>query len=355
LTDYLLVEGDENFKLILGGTLVSKSSFTQDSSVLVGTGAGTYAEETGATLRTSIGLGTTDSPQFNSLFVNDTVNTAMTIGITVNQGANDNAILSLKSSDVGHPVTGLTETDTFFEITKRDGDLGGVSLYSVTDGDVTPFQIAGTFGVADPSDLIGAVTIVGRKYDGDTNVAALGDDETVLDIKNLTTTVFRVTGSGDVTASLIGMTEAYIGESFGSLYDLTIRTTDPSIVLYNNTEEDDDGGRYGTLDFYGERSGGEPVQQARVGGCHDGSGDDNKGRLHLYAHDGSALEIVLTVDSSKLTTLTGNLVIPDAGYIGSASDTDAIQIAANGNVTVSSDLIVVGNYPSARAFLFSLM
>ena len=38
--------------------------FTQDSGILVGTGAGTFAEETGATLRTSIGLGTGDSPTF---------------------------------------------------------------------------------------------------------------------------------------------------------------------------------------------------------------------------------------------------------------------------------------------------
>lgn len=35
---------------------VMGSDFTQDSGVLVGTGSGTYAEETGATLRTSLGL-----------------------------------------------------------------------------------------------------------------------------------------------------------------------------------------------------------------------------------------------------------------------------------------------------------
>ena len=34
---------------------VKDSDFTQDGGVIVGTGAGTFAEETGATLRTSIG------------------------------------------------------------------------------------------------------------------------------------------------------------------------------------------------------------------------------------------------------------------------------------------------------------
>jgi len=33
---------------------IAKASFTQDGGILVGTGAGTFAEETGATLRTSI-------------------------------------------------------------------------------------------------------------------------------------------------------------------------------------------------------------------------------------------------------------------------------------------------------------
>lgn len=55
---------------------VLKATFTADSQVLVGTGAGTYQAESGATLRTSLGLGTGDSPQFlNATFVNDYVNT----------------------------------------------------------------------------------------------------------------------------------------------------------------------------------------------------------------------------------------------------------------------------------------
>ena len=46
---------------------IKDSEFTQDSGILVGTGAGTFQEETGATLRTSIGVGTADSPQFTGL------------------------------------------------------------------------------------------------------------------------------------------------------------------------------------------------------------------------------------------------------------------------------------------------
>jgi hypothetical protein len=45
--------------------------FTQDSGILVGTGAGTFAEETGATLRTSIGVGTGDNPIFSGVVLSD--------------------------------------------------------------------------------------------------------------------------------------------------------------------------------------------------------------------------------------------------------------------------------------------
>ena len=48
---------------------VKDAEFTQDSGFLVGTGSGTFAEETGATLRTSIGVGTGDSPQVTAVNV----------------------------------------------------------------------------------------------------------------------------------------------------------------------------------------------------------------------------------------------------------------------------------------------
>ena len=45
-----------------------------------------------------------------------------------------------------------------------------------------------------------------------------------------------------------------------------------------------------------------------------------------------------TFNASQVTTLSGNLIIPDAGNIGSASDTDAIAIGSDGDVTLTQDL-----------------
>ena len=45
-----------------------------------------------------------------------------------------------------------------------------------------------------------------------------------------------------------------------------------------------------------------------------------------------------TFNASQVTTLSGNLIIPDAGNIGSASDTDGIAIGSDGDITLTQDL-----------------
>jgi len=57
-----------------------------------------------------------------------TANSKLDTGISICQGEDDNEILALKSSDVNHGVTCLTETDTFFAIKKASGSQGGVKF-----------------------------------------------------------------------------------------------------------------------------------------------------------------------------------------------------------------------------------
>ncbi len=68
------------------------------------------------------------------LFIGDTANTDMTLGLTINQGGADNAILSLKSSDVAHGMTTKVETDTYMSISKLNAALGGVYLKAWNSG-----------------------------------------------------------------------------------------------------------------------------------------------------------------------------------------------------------------------------
>jgi hypothetical protein len=82
-------------------------------------------------------LGTNDRVVINTaglMFLSDTANANSTIGLTINQGASDNEILALKSSDVAHGVTNSAETDTFFKIQKLGATAGGAELYGFGNG-----------------------------------------------------------------------------------------------------------------------------------------------------------------------------------------------------------------------------
>ena len=70
----------------------------------------------------------TDSP---ILFLNDSVNTKMTRGITIHQGATVDEIVSLKAS-INHGITGVTETDTFLMIMQTNAG-GGAYFYALEE------------------------------------------------------------------------------------------------------------------------------------------------------------------------------------------------------------------------------
>lgn len=87
--------------------------------------------KTGGFLRFDTGIASEDMRiDGGNVFINDTANANMTIGLTVNQGANDNEIQAFKSSDIAHGLTtgfGINiETDNFAAIQKRNATLGGV-------------------------------------------------------------------------------------------------------------------------------------------------------------------------------------------------------------------------------------
>lgn len=56
-----------------------------------------------------------------------------------------------------------------------------------------------------------------------------------------------------------------------------------------------------------------------------------------------------TTNAGELITFGKSVVIPDAGYIGSASDPDAIQIEADGDVVLTQDLAVTGDITTVNS------
>ena len=78
-------------------------------------------------------LGTNDRVVINTsglMFLSDTANANSTVGLTINQGASDNEILALKSSDVGHNLTSKAETDTF-GLFKKSASVGGLRIEGI--------------------------------------------------------------------------------------------------------------------------------------------------------------------------------------------------------------------------------
>ena len=61
-------------------------------------------------------------------------NANMTVGVTINQGGNDNEIFAFKSSDVAHGMTAVTETDTFAYFKKINATDGGVLIDGLSGG-----------------------------------------------------------------------------------------------------------------------------------------------------------------------------------------------------------------------------
>jgi len=69
------------------------------------------------------------------VWINETANANATIGLTINQGASDDEILALKSSDVAHGATDETETDTYGSLKKVEGNSGGLLVRGLKDAD----------------------------------------------------------------------------------------------------------------------------------------------------------------------------------------------------------------------------
>tara|TARA_R110002012_G_scaffold39408_3_gene109029 strand:+ start:302 stop:1543 length:1242 start_codon:yes stop_codon:yes gene_type:complete len=70
-------------------------------------------------------------------FFGDTANTLADGGMTINQIADDEAAFALKSSDVGHSVTDVAETDTYFHIKKKSDSGGGALLEGFAESNLT--------------------------------------------------------------------------------------------------------------------------------------------------------------------------------------------------------------------------
>jgi hypothetical protein len=140
------------------------------------------------------------------LLVGDTANTGMTVGLTINQGSNDDEIISLKSSDISHGYTSQGETDTFFSIKKSSPSAGGVRFTCFAEDAAvdTSFQVTaygGTSTTDKTSTGVGLIDLYAAEHNGSNAISDVTADGVVLSVRGRiggsNTALFLVDEDGD--------------------------------------------------------------------------------------------------------------------------------------------------------------
>jgi len=176
------------------------------------------------------------------LYINETSNANMTIGLTINQGASDNEILALKSSDVAHGMTTVAETDTYSLFQKSTGVGGGLSLKAISDSNHTASNPTLLFtahsGIAADTTKSTAGRALVELYASlisGTGEAAVTADGNIFGIRgNTVNTVFLVDEDGDTWQSGDTTYEAGKGIKMTTNAVVTALYTSGNFVILNS-------------------------------------------------------------------------------------------------------------------------
>lgn len=134
-------------------------------------------------------------------FIGDNANTFSTLGLTINQGAADDEAVSLKSSDVSHGMTTLTEDDTYATLGKAAATTGGVALigYGESTGALSLVGRHTTDDTTKSTAGAGAVRVDGLLKSG-TTTTTVGANANIFIVSNGSATRFIFDQEGDFHA-----------------------------------------------------------------------------------------------------------------------------------------------------------
>jgi hypothetical protein len=243
--------------------------------------------------------------QSGSIFVNEIANTKMTLGLTINQGANDDEIVALKSSDVDHDMTSLTETDTFGTVSKYLAADGGLHFCGYSDS-ICGLRLSGRAMTEDSGPdggQVPTVLISCQKTNGAGSVTTQGDDACLMAVKNHTANKWQVQGDGRTFQS----GGLFINE-FTNIHNnlgLTVNqgTWDNECISLKSTDVDHAYTDFTEADTYGVFQKNDPA----TGGLYiAGQGSDNLG-LSFSGYIETINEVILTIPGYAAIRLIGRL------------------------------------------------
>lgn len=137
--------------------------------------------------------------------LNTSANTGNSAGLTVQQGAVNDEVLTFKSTSVTHGMTAITETDTFGYMARITSGSGGMSLRGLNGASaVSALLLRGVTGGDDTTKsgiTHGAVEILAQTKAG-TGIAAVGASGAMLTLVNSTATEFIFRADGNLFCHL---------------------------------------------------------------------------------------------------------------------------------------------------------
>jgi len=123
-------------------------------------------------------------------------------GLILDQGAGDNPILRLKSSDIDHGMTSFQATDIYGAFNKGNGDTGTLLVEGFSEDSIgvsiQSFSVNGISTTGTGSD--GAITLRSRKKSGSATMS-FNDGDNLLVISNDVISRLIVKGNGDIYIS----------------------------------------------------------------------------------------------------------------------------------------------------------
>lgn len=140
-------------------------------------------------------------------FIGDNANAENLAGLTINQGAADDEIISLKSTDIAHGLTSVTETDTYAAFEKDIAADGGLLISAIVDGAsaTETINLTGYSRASNTAKSVSAsapVTVLGSQHDGADSLSNLDANGNVFAVRGrrggLNVTIFLVDIEGDL-------------------------------------------------------------------------------------------------------------------------------------------------------------
>ena len=207
------------------------------------------------------------------LFIGDDANANMTTGLTINQGAADNEILALKSSDVAHSFTTQTEADTFGAFAKLGIDTGGLSIAGYSENWLA-VELAGRGDAADKDDTDttasrALIEVFAAESTGTTHQAVTLAN--IFGIRNFTTTRFLLKEDGELH---LGNTTLVVLDAYDDVQIVRAMQRQSGIQGFQDSQWENPMYNYSWL------------REHRLAGDKDGNGEflfPLQSRLHAYA------------------------------------------------------------------------